>query len=110
MSAAPYAHRLVVALICPAACTLWLYALRYLKPGLSRQLAALPVLICNTLVPLLFNPRHEWVSCFLAEFQLTWLCNWKVSQPSKSVGQPFQSNVHRRQRNWQAHSGPRTSV
>lgn len=53
-------------------------AIRRCKPGSSRLISALPVLLGNVYLPTLFRSQSDIVVCSLVCLCLLWLCNLKV--------------------------------
>lgn len=51
---------------------------RRCRPGRSRLLSALPILICNFYLPTVFRNRSDIVICALVCLCQLWLCNLKV--------------------------------
>ena len=48
------------------------------RPGWSRGLAVLPLVVCNCCAPMAFDVETEIVSVGICAFLLFWLANFKV--------------------------------
>ena len=74
----PLSNKLALVVLHCIASSAWLRACSNLKPGTSRFVAALPVILCNVTLPVLFDPRTHIVTTAVMAFVLVWLSNFKV--------------------------------